>query len=102
MELINTLAEQITEENNDADKYIRCALEHKDDMPNLAQTYYTLAGQELNHANMLHDQVVRAISEYKAKRGEPPEGMLALYNYLHGKQIEDTAEVKRLMEMCKV
>ena len=42
----------------------------------------------------LHDQVERIISKYREKNGEPPEGMKALYEYLHRKQIEHAKAVK--------
>lgn len=50
-------------------------------MPTVAQTLYTISGQELTHASMLHDLVARPISDYKAKHGDPPADMLTLYNY---------------------
>lgn len=31
-------------------------------MPTVAQTLYTISGQELTHASMLHDLVARALS----------------------------------------
>ena len=101
MKLINDLADQICEEVADAEKYAKWALAVKDDMPTVAQTLYTISGQELTHASMLHDLVARAISDYKAKHGEPPADMLALYNYLHGKQIDNTERVRRYQEMYK-
>ena len=45
-------------------------------MPTVAQTLYTISGQELTHASMLHDLVARAISDYKAKHGDPPAGAI--------------------------
>lgn len=101
MKLINDLADQICEEIADAEKYAKWALAVKDDMPTVAQTLYTISGQELTHASMLHDLAARAIADYRAKHGEPPADMLALYDYLHGKQIDKTERVKRYQEMYK-
>ena len=55
MKLINDLSDQICEEIADAEKYAKWALAVKDDMPTVAQTLYTISGQELTHASMLHD-----------------------------------------------
>ena len=43
MKIIETLSNQIEEELEDAEKYIRCALEKKEQDPALADTYYRLA-----------------------------------------------------------
>lgn len=87
MEVIKNLVEQIDEELQDAEKYIKCAYKMKEDYPDLALTYVRLSKEEMNHVNLLHDQVVRVIDAYKQKN-EVPAGMKALYDYLHERQIE--------------
>ena len=96
MKIIERLSEMITEEINDAMKYAKCAQMHDDD-PELMRTFKMLANEELNHMNMLHNQVVRIIKDYRDKHGEPPADMMAVYNYLHGKQVDKVAEVKMLL-----
>ena len=54
----------IEEELKDAEKYIRCANDHKEDYPELADTFYKLSVEEIGHADMLHKQVVNLIMEY--------------------------------------
>jgi len=96
MKIIEKLSEMIDEEIHDAMKYAKCALEHDDD-PELQRTFTMLSNEELNHMNILHAQVVRIIKKYRETNGEPPADMMAVYNYLHKKQIDKVAEVKSLL-----
>lgn len=97
MTIIKKLSEMISEEISDAKKYAMCGINHKDDDPELSRTFMTLASEEVTHANRLHEQVVRIIKSYREKNGEPPAPMMAVYEYLHTKNIEAMAEVKALL-----
>lgn len=101
MKIIETLSERIEEEICDAKTYAKLALETRDDHPELSRTLYTISLQEMEHMRMLHDAVVNVIAEYRREKGEPPERMLAVYEYLHGKHIEKAAEAKNLQAMYK-
>ena len=101
MKIIKKLSEMISEEIADSRKYARCALNHKEDNPALADLFYRLSGEELNHMTMLHNEVVDIIDKYRKEHGDPPESMQAVYDYLHEKQIEEAAEVKTLRAMYK-
>ena len=101
MKIIKKLSSMIREEIGDAEKYAKCALNHKESDKVLSDTFYTLANEELKHMDMLHAQVVRIINEYRAKNGNPPEAMQAVYDYLHEEQIERVQEVKILLGMYK-
>ena len=94
MKIIKCISEKIAEEINDADAYINLATEWKAEQPEAAKTFYELSTQEIRHADMLHEVVVKLIGEYRETNGEPPAAMLALYDYLHGQEIENAMRVK--------
>ena len=101
MKLIKKLEDQINEELHDAKKYIKCAMNHRDEHRDLADMYYQLSQDEMAHADKLHKMVVSEIETYRRKEGEPPAEMLAVYNYLHEKEIEKAKDIKKMWEMYK-
>ena len=101
MKLIEKLNDKIEEEIQDARCYIKMALEYKDENRVLAETLYTISTEEMRHMNLLHDQVVRIIEEYRRSNGEPPAEMMAVYEYLHGRNIDAAAEVRAMQAMYK-
>ena len=101
MQLIAKLSDMIEEELDDAEKYIKCAMNHKEDHPALAQTFARLSNEEMNHVNYWHEQVVALIEDYRKKNGEPPEKMQFVYDYLHKKHIEHANEIKILQSAFK-
>ena len=101
MMIIKRLSEMIGEEISDADKYVSCAMKHKDGNPQLAETFYRLSMEEMQHMSLLHDQVVRIIEEYRRANGDPPPGMMAIYDYLHEQHIKHSGEVKAKQMLYK-
>ena len=69
--------------------------------PAPAKTFYDLSGEEMRHMSMLHAEVETVIQKYRQEHGEPPEKMKAIYDYLHEKQIERAADVRRLQDMYR-
>ena len=101
MKIIEILSERRKEEVCDAKSYVKMAIEYKDEYPELARTFYNLSMQEMEHSNLLHNETTEIIRKYREQNGEPPADMLAVYEYLHKKRIEQALEVKMLQNMYK-
>lgn len=101
MQIIEKLSNMIEEEMNDAEKYIQCAMKWKEERPGLANTFHRLSVEEIGHMNLLHEQVVAIINEYRKEKGEPPEKMQAIYDYLHKKHIDRANEIRIMQALFK-
>lgn len=101
MKVIKQLSEMIEEELEGAENYAKSALEYKDNMKILADTFYDISTQEMVHVNMLHDRVAEIIKRHREEHGEPPAAMLAIYEWEHKKQIEKAKTVKILQSQYR-
>ena len=101
MQIIQNLSDLIEEEIGDAEKYARLSLDHKADRPKLAELFSRLSAEEMNHMSLLHAAAAEIIAEYRREKGDPPAAMLAVYDYLHKRQIERAAQVKSMQAMYK-
>ena len=101
MKLIQRLSDKISDEIQDSKSYAKMALEVRDEYPDLARVLYGLSQDEMEHMSKLHGAVVEIIEAYRKTHGEPPANMLAVYDYLHEKQIEKAAEARTLQAMYK-
>ena len=99
MKIIKCLSEKIKEELKDAEAYIDLATEWKKEQPAAADLFAELSGEEMGHVNKLHTKVSELIEKYRETNGEPPAGMLAIYDYLHEQQIENAMRVKVKQKM---
>ena len=101
MKLIKKLSEHIEEEIEGATCYAKWAIELKDSNRGLADTLYNISLDEMKHMSLLHDAVVKVIEEYRKTDGEPPAPMMAVYDYLHEKHIEEAQEAKNYQSMYR-
>ena len=102
MKIIKCLAEKVEDELKDASEYVELALKWKAEEPEAADLFYELSKEEMNHMERLHKQAQELIEEYRKEHGEPPEGMLVLYNYLHEKHIANATEIRVKQGMYKM
>lgn len=101
MEIIKKIYEQIEDELEGGLEYAEEAVKHREDFPAIAKTWYEISMAEVGHVNLLHKHVVTLIAEHRAKHGEPPEAMMAVYNFLHERSINKMEEIKRYQEMFR-
>lgn len=99
MKEIKLLMEHIDDELKDAHTYAELALEYKSANPDLAQMFCKLSAEEMNHMNSLHRAVVSHIEEYRKQKGAPPADMMAVYEFLHKRDIEKAEKVGVLQGM---
>ena len=101
MKLIKELEELMEDEIHDVKKYAEMAAKLKADHPGLAQVLYNISTQEDGHQAALHTEVVKLIEDHRRTKGEPPAAMMAVYDYLHKRHIENLAEARRYQEIYK-
>jgi hypothetical protein len=101
MKLIRDLEERIHDEIGDIKWYAKKAAELKADHPTLAQVLYNISTQEDAHQAAIHNEVVKIIEEHRRTHGEPPAAMMAVYDYLHKKAIDDLAEARMYQDVYK-
>ena len=73
----------------------------KSEYPGLAQVFYNISTQEDTHQAAIHGEVVKIIEQYRKTNGEPPATMMAVYEYVHKKHIDNLAEARRYQDVYK-
>ena len=101
MTIIKCLSEKIEEELHDAGEYVDLAMRWKHDEPDTAEVFYELSTEEMGHVDKLHKEVTELIEDYRRDHGDPPAGMMALYEYLHEKHIAEAMQVRIRQGMYK-
>ena len=99
MKIIKCLSEKIKEELKDAEAYIDLATEWRKETPGAADVFAELSAEEMGHVDKLHKEVTELISRYRSEHGDPPAGMLAIYDYLHEQEIENAMRIKVKQKM---
>lgn len=97
MKIIMKLVSLIDDELCGAKDYIKMAMRNRAEHPGLADTFADLADAEMGHVSRLHDEIVKLIEMVRERDGEPPAGMMAVYEYEHSKQINKATKIKQMI-----
>jgi hypothetical protein len=97
VKIIVQLVEMIDDELCGAKKYIKMARREMNDHPHLANRFAELAEAEMDHVKALHEEATRIIEEYRKQVGDPPADMLAIYNFMHDKQIDKASKIHQMI-----
>ena len=72
---------------------------YKEEYPIAAKAFYIKSTMLMDTLKPQHDAIIALIEGYKKEKGEPPTSMMAIYNYMHERQIAKAAMIKTLQEM---
>ena len=101
LKAIKTIALNIREEQCDAKKYAKLALEYAGIDRALGDMYHELARQEQEHASIQHEHAVRLIGEFTRSGKAVPEAMQAVWDWEHEHMIEEEIEISKMIDMYK-
>lgn len=101
MKEMKEVIRNIYDELEDAEKYAKAAVRVRMTQPELAAVYYRLANEELGHMETLHKQAAEMIEAVKRTGREVPVEMRVIWEWEHEKMMDETADVRRLLEMYK-
>lgn len=105
MRKIKKYVENISEELNDAKKYMETALEYKaagsSNVNNADRynRYKEMSIQELAHASSLHDFAVQDIEVLRSVYPEIPQEMLDKWDKSHVEYVEKAAWIRQMQSM---
>lgn len=101
MKVIKMLSEMIEDTIDCAEDYVKAAIEWKEEYPDVAKTLVSLSENEMSNMASLHSTVAKVITDYRRENGDPPKPMMAVYDYLHKKHIDNAARVRAMQQMYK-
>lgn len=101
MHEVRKLVAEIREELHDAEKYAKCALRIKDEDANLYALYTRLAGEEMQHMELLKNAAVEKINTDRRKGVEGIDIVSMAWDWEHECITEHAAEVRAMIAMLK-
>ena len=99
MQVIKCMCEDIDKTLEMAEKNIKKAIEYKEQYPVAAKAFYNKSNTLMETIKGMHDGVTALIKAHRDEKGEPPAPMLAVYNYLHEKAVNEAAMIKNLKDI---
>jgi Rubrerythrin. len=101
MDIVKVIVDMIDEEIDGAENYAKCALKNKQENPQLAKVFHDISCDELRHIDMLHNEVATLIKRLRDSGTEVSENMLAIYDYLHDRQINRVMAIREIQTQYK-
>jgi len=101
MKVIKEMSGLIDEEIDDAEKYAHLAMVYKEEMPDIAELFFSLSLEEIKHMNMLHNAVVQVINKHKDDDDPRTEGMKLAHEFIHEQEIKKENKVRVLQAMFR-
>lgn len=80
---------------------IDLAIKYKEQYPELSKAQYILSTELMDQFKTQHEQINAIITLYKREGKQVPEGMQAIYDYLHKEYMDWASEIKVKQEMYK-
>lgn len=103
MKIIKKLTEQMYEELEGAEEYIKCAMKNKTEHKELSELYYKMSNAELEHAIELHKHAEIIIKQVNLEKqnNEFINLMKEIWDEKHECLIKEMAEIKNMIELYK-
>lgn len=99
MKIIKCMSEDIECTLDIAEENIKKAVMYREEYPAAAKAFYTKSVMLMDSIKPIHDAVIGLIDSYRKEKGVPPEGMMAVYDYMHERHMNKAAAIKALQEM---
>lgn len=99
MQVIKCLSENIECTLDAAEENIKKAIKYKDEYPVAAKAFYNQSVTLMDSIKGQHEAVVSLIDDYRKAKGDPPAPMMAIYDYMHERQMTQAAGIKALQDM---
>lgn len=99
MKIIKCLCEDIEATLDAAEHDIKEATMYKEEYPVASKAFYAKSLALMDTIKLQHDAVVALIEGVRKEKGEPPAPMMAIYDYMHERQINKAAAIRALQEM---
>ena len=101
MKILTDMVEKAHDTMEEVEWYGEKALHYKTDHKAVADIYNKIGEMHVTIYDMLHKEMVALIDEYKRTGHTPPQEMLAIWEYEHGKLIKEFTEAKMLIDEYK-
>ena len=101
MKILKDLIEKANDTLEEVEWYGEKAILLREEHRNIADTYNKIAETHITIYDMLHKQMVDIIELKKREGIQPPNEMIAIWNYEHEKLIKEFKEAKLLVDEYK-